>query len=80
MHFNMHFKMLLKNAFLRCILKVVERCILRCILAVVVERSQNKLLMRSLKDGIFRRFKEDIYSISNEFRPFAFYPTTFYAF
>ena len=44
-------------------------------IAVVVERSQNELLMRSLEDGIFRRFKEDIYSISNEFGPFSFYPT-----
>ena len=37
--------------------------------------SQIELLMRSLEDGIVRRFKEDIYSISNEFRPLAFYPT-----
>ena len=29
-------------------------------IAVVVERSQNELLMRSLEDGILRRFKEDL--------------------
>ena len=46
-------------------------------IAVVVERSQNELLMRSLEDRILRRFKEDIYSILTNLDRFIFTPSLF---